>query len=448
MSVDPRRASLDDVRASLWFWPSLAAASSLLLTLVLLPVRPDPEARWVGWLWPGDVESASAMLQVVATAIMTATTLTFSLTVVALQLASQQFSPRLLREFARDRATQAVLAVLISTFVIALVGLRGMEPDRALPVLVVALALVMGLVSAGALLAFVGHIVRSLRVDTMMVSVHQEAAAVIAETYLPLGDTSKRPRPGFPGPDGGVLVPVGRSGFVRRVDPGGIAELARTHGVLLRLGVRPGDAVVLGAPVATAWPETGRDEVPVDELAEKLLGCVELGYERTGEQDSALGLRQLCDIAVKAISPGINDPVTAGHAVAYCADLLVRLQGCQLGEQEHVDRDGTVRLITPDRDHRYYLDLVCAPIRRFGRHEPMVLNALLRLLRDCAAAARTDEQRAEIGQQVDLVLAETDDELLAYDVDTVRDLGRRVRLALDGDVAAAFADRAGETRSV
>jgi uncharacterized membrane protein len=82
---------------------------------------------------------------------------------------------------------------------------------------------------------------------------------------------------------------------------------------------------------------------------------------------------------VKAISPGINDPVTAGHAVGYCADLLTRLQGRHLGWQQHTDDAGTPWLVTPDRDRRY-LDLACAPVRRFGTAEPLLLTALLRLL--------------------------------------------------------------------
>jgi uncharacterized membrane protein len=440
--------SEEDVRASLWFWPAVTAVLAFLTTLALLAVRPATDSRLAEIAFPGDASAAASVLQTVATSVMTAMTLTFSLAVVALQLASQQFSPRLLREFARDRRIQAVLAVLVSTFVVSLTGLRGLDPDRPLPVLVLALALLLGLLSALALLAFLGHLVRSLRVDTMMVAAHQEVCGTIADTYPDYEDLRKAPAPGLPGPDGGTLVPSRRSGFIRAVSPEMLVDIAQRHGLFLLLGMRPGDMVVQGGATGCVWRTDGSGAVDGEALADEVHEAIQTGYERTAEQDAGLGLRQLPDIAVKAISPSINDSVTAAHAVAYCADVLVRLQGRHLGPQQHLDSDGRPRVVTPDRDNRYYLDLVCAPVRRFGRSEPQVLTALLRLLRDCAVGARDDQQRIEIARQVDLVVADMDDGLLADDAEAVHDLARRARLALVGDVDAAYRDRAGETRSV
>ncbi|MGQ1840122.1 DUF2254 domain-containing protein [Kocuria turfanensis] len=445
MSTSNRSETL---RARLWFWPAVAGAASALLTLVLTTVRPAPGTAWATAVWPGGQDAASTVLQVVATSIMTATTLTFSLTVVALQLASQQFSPRLLREFARDAKIQAVLAVLVSTFVIALTGLAGMGSEAPLPVLVPALTLVMGLVSAGALVLFLGHIVRSLRVDSMMVAVHEQAAATVAEAYLDYEDHSKEPAPGLPGPEGGTLLPAQRSGFVQAIRPGPLVEACAEHGLFLLLGVRPGDHVTEGTPLGSAWTDDGAPAATANVLDEAVAQAVEVGFERTLEHDAALGLRQLTDIAVKAISPSVNDPITAAHAIGYCTDLLARLQHRKLGPQQHVDAAGTVRLVTPDRDHRYYLDLVCAPIRRFGAGEPLVLTALLRMLRACAATTRDDAQRAQIARQTELLLQSMDPGLIDSDAEEVREFAGRVHLALAGDLDDAFRDRAGETRSV
>jgi uncharacterized membrane protein len=437
----------ESMRASLWVWPVSTAFVAFLLTLALLTVRPGPDETWGLVLWPAGSEAASTVLQVVATSIMTATTLTFSITIVALQLASQQFSPRLLREFARDPKIQSILALLISTFVVSLTGLRGIDPSKPTPVLVPALVMILGLVSAGGLVGFVGHMVRSLRVDSMMVAVHQQTLATIRQTYPDANDHSKDPDPGLPGPSGGTLVRSSRSGFVKVVRPDILVRIAREHRVFLHLGIRPGDQIVVGAPLAGLWPDESAAHVDPKAIEAELTRGIEVGFERTAEQDAALGFRQLTDIAVKAISPSINDPVTAAHAVSFCADLLIALQRRKLGPQQHLDDDGVARVVTSDRDHRYYLDLVGGPLRRYGKSDPIVLIALLRMLRDCAASSATVEQRAEIQRQVDLILENMDPQLVPSDMDDARSMAKKVGLAIRGDLEAAYDDRAGETRS-
>ncbi|PKI92903.1 hypothetical protein CW368_00940 [Actinomycetales bacterium SN12] len=438
------RISWESLRASMWFWPMSASLLALVLTLALMPIQ-SPVGHQ-SWLWPGDAAGASALVQLVGTAVMAAATLTFSITVVALQLASQQFSPRLLREFARDPVTQAVLAVMLSTFVVSLTALRGIRTEQPLPVAVIVLVYVLGIASAGALLAFVGHLVRTLRVDTMMVAVHQEASRTIAQTYPGYGDTSKKPESGLEQHVKGTVFGAARSGFVREIHPEVLVEVAHKHDLIVRLDVRPGDHVVAGAPLGIVW---GKGAAPnaVKAVSDRAAVAIEIGSERTSDQDVAFGLRQLTDIAVKAISPGINDPVTAATSLGHSADLLTQLQSRQLGTQAHHDAAGNVRVLTPDRDHRYYLDLVCAPVRRYGSREPIVLTALLRLLRDCARTARDEEQRQEIRRQRDLVLAGIADEVVPADRDLIADLADRVEQVIEGEVARGYRDRAGETRS-
>jgi uncharacterized membrane protein len=445
-----RRISFEDVRLSLWFLPLMSALVALVAALALSEVAPGADSRLGRLPWPGDYDTASTVLQVVATSIITITSLSFSLVVVALQLASQQFSPRLLREFARDWVIQAVLSVLVSTFVFALTVLLSLRADEALPKLAVLLGYLLGLLSIVALLAFIGHIVRALRIDTMMVAVHAETVATMRQSY-PSTEQPEPDRPDdLPDASGGTCVPAPRSGFVKVIEPGHLVEAAVEHDVVLWMLLRPGDHLVCGTPMATA---RGRDGTPVSaetagRLARAVMGGIELGYERTSEQDTALGLRQLTDIAVKALSPGINDPVTAAHAIGYCADLLVQLNAHRLGPQVHSDGGGQARVVLPDRDARYYLELVCGPVRRYGRAEPTVLTALLRMLRDVALAARSDEQREEVRRQAGLVLATAPEDMLDEDAEQVRDVARRVEQVLRGEVAAAFVDRAGETRSL
>ncbi len=173
-----------------------------------------------------------------------------------------------------------------------------------------------------------------------------------------------------------------------------------------------------------------------------------LGYERTLEQDVAYGFRQLEDIAVRALSPAINDPVTAGHAIGHMSDLIVSLAGRRLGPRLHADDNGVGRVVTADRDLRYFLDLSCAQVRRYGQRDSSVLNALLRLLRDVATVARDDAQRAEVERQVALVVGAVPPSVQDQDRLEVESMAGRVRCALRGDVSGAYTDRSGETRSL
>lgn len=464
MSV--RRDAPSRLRATLWFAPAAGTTVVGVVTALLLRLRPVPGSALAELGWPGTASTASTMLQLVATSAITAATLTFSLTVIALQLSSQQFSPRLLRDVSRDRLIQGSMGVLVATFVAAVLTLRGLDARRPLPSVALAFVFLLALASAGAVIGFVGHLVRMLRVDTLMVRVHQQTRDTVGQTYPPYDDGAPvTVHPELPGPDGGMLVPVPRSGFVRVVEPAPLVEIARRHDLFVRIGVRPGDQVVRGTPLAAVWSRTGvargapkpdpsapdTSALDTSALARELLGGVSLGYERTEDQDVAFGFRRLVDLALKAISPAVNDPTTAAESMGYCADLLVGLMGRRLGPDLHCDDDGVPRVVTADRDIRYYLDLACAQLRRSGRGDPTVLTALLRLHRDCALAARDAEQRLAVAHQIDLVeqqvAALPAQELLPEDIDAVYDMIRRARLALAGEVARAYADRAGETRS-
>lgn len=439
-------------RSPLWLWPTGSGVAAFAVALPLARFRPARGSAWAA-LWPGDVDSAATALQAVATTSVTVTTLTFSLTVVTLQLASQQFSPRLLRRYARDSATKTVLTVLTCTFVFAITTLSFLGAQKPVPAPALVTAMVLGVASLAAVLAYLTHIVREVRVDSMMRAVHEETATAIGMFYPARDD----PRPLSPGEvdldeAAGAMVSATSSGFVRLVDVPALVECARRHGVLVRLDARPGDLVVAHSPLATVWARGGPGVAPpeavTDETAAAINATVTIAYERTLDQDVAFGFRQLEDIAVKAMSPGINDPVTAVAAVGHMADLLVRLADRRLGPTLHLDSEGEARAIVPDRDMRYYLDLACGQLRRFAAGEPTVLAALLRMLRDLAVVVRDGEHRDEVRRAADAVRDAVAPSVSAADAEQVRDLHDRVLAALEGHVPRAYADRSGETRSV
>jgi uncharacterized membrane protein len=454
-----RKVSAERWRSSLWLWPLVAGGGAFVAAVALTRIRPADGTLLTG-MWRGGPVAAMNVLTAIATSVMTATALIFSLTVLALQLASQQFSPRLLREFASDPVTKQVLSLLSATFVFSLVAASGLAEDEDVPTIAVTLGLLLGVASLNAILAFIAHIVRVLRVETMMVMVHDQASDAIETFYPPYDDhRSHLPEELDLDDEVGVLVSASRSGFVQMTDVEGLVSRAAEDDVVVRIHSRAGDHIVQGTPIATVW---GRDGAPLAEVEDGTIAAIrsaiQVGYERTIAQDAGFGFRQLEDIAVRAMSPSVNDPVTAAHAVGHMGDLLARLVGCRLGPTLHLDGDGVGRAVVPDRDLRYYLELSCGQLRRFSTSEPSVLVALLRsgladvlvsrMLRDTAASCRDDHQRLEVRRAAAAIVEGMDASVIEVDAESVLDLRSRVELALEGDLTAAFGDRAGETRSM
>jgi uncharacterized membrane protein len=440
-----RLPSWGDLRTALWIWPAVASVISFLVGLFAAGLSPEVDQRLSLWSWPGDHDGARAFLQVVAGSVITITSLTFSLVVVALQLASQQFSPRLLREFARDRITQWVLGILVGTFVLSLTVLRQVDELAELPRLALALTFIMALISVASLLGFLGHIARMIRVDTILTAVHSETVDAI-NRHHELREETKPEHESFLQEalsEDRALVSSERSGFVQEVDIAKLMKGACSLDIAIVMLVRSGDHVMVGTPLAMViGPQSRTADV------EKFMpGSVVLGFERNLQHDPGLGLQQLSDIAVKALSTSINDPTTAGHAVGHLGDLLVRLFSRRLGRVVHCDVTGAPRVVTLDRDLRFYLDVAVAQIRRFGAQHPTVLIALLRMLRDLATVATEEAQRTEIERQIGLILATAAIETSTIDEQEIEEAARRARLALSGDIREAYLDRAGESRS-
>ncbi len=398
------RGLAEQLRGSLWFLPTLAVVAAVVMAELAIMV-PNPSSGAVARLLTSDVEGARALLAAVAGSVITVTGLVFSLMVVSLQLASQQFSPRLLRTFMRDRGTQLVLAVFLATFAYALAVLRGVEggAEPYVPQVAVAGAFALALASVAALVYFVHHATEEIRVDTMMRDVERETLQTIDRVYSELsGPAASALKP----PPGAVPLPAHESGFIQDVTVDGLAEIARRFDVLLSLHVPIGDYVVEGAPLMWAWHPDGHgpDDPTVGSLHQAASDAVQIGYERTQQGDVGFGIRQLVDVAVKSLSPAINDPTTAVHAIGRLTALLWTLAGRCLEAMVGRDSRGAVRATIPSRGFDEYLDLACGQIRRYGAGEPAVTTALLSMLAVVAGAVSTDAERDAICHEAQLVL--------------------------------------------
>jgi len=444
MSLPNPGAVVEEVRGSLWFVPTVAVVVWVVLALALVRVEVPQRSFLADVIFSGGAEGARGMLQAVAGSVITVTGLTFSLTVVTLQLASSQFSPRLLRTFLRDTGNQVVLAVFISTFAYCLTVLRTIRAGddgtaEFVPQLAVSVGFLLALASVGALVYFIDHITTEIRVDTMMRNVELDTRQLIDRLHPPSdqdaedqADAVSWARP----PEHAEAVRATRSGFLTSVSARPLLRLATEQGLVLELEPKMGDRVVEGAPLAWCWPSapasTRRAEPQA--LQADVQAALTIGTERTLQSDVAYGMRQLVDVAVKALSPGVNDPTTAIHATGRLAPLLRVLAERPPGPLVWRDEEKTARLVVRRPGFEALLRDVCGQIRRFGAAEPTVMAALLDLLREAGDGARDAARRQAVLTEIDLVeraAGRSVDE--PADFEPVAAAARAARRAVEGD---------------
>jgi uncharacterized membrane protein len=251
------------------------------------------------------------------------------------------------------------------------------------------------------LVYFVHHLAHSIQVDQVLKQVERETVRVVEEAR---GTADQAPVPAPP--PGAAVIPAGRSGYVQTFHLEGLAARARQYSAVVAVVPMIGEHVVAGAPLARAWSQSGAaglSEQALRALAAEAQHGIRVGFERTAEQDAAFGVRQLADIASKALSPAVNDPYTAVQAVDHLSVVLSRLATTPLGPWVVRDGDGTVRVHVAARDWSYFLDLGLGQVRRYGHQEPRVVLALLRVS-GALATFCNDERRRELCDFVRVLL--------------------------------------------
>jgi uncharacterized membrane protein len=394
------------VRTQLWPLPVVGVVMALVLGVVLPHVDRHADAALPSWLdsvlFSGDPGAARTVLDAISSSLITVTSLTFSLTVVTLQLASSQFSPRLLRTFTSDVFVQATLALFLATFTFSLTVLRSVRSSGDaqtvfVPRISVTASFLLAMASVIGLVVFLAHLARQIRIETMLRDVHADATATIEAVLSPRsqahGPTDPAPTP----PPHASMLLAQSSGFLVRVDEDELLACAAKHDIFCVLDAQPGASVVAGTPIGSIWSPTG--PLPPDD-AGQLRRCIgkamHIGFERTAAQDVGYGLRQLTDVANKALSPGINDPTTAVHALGHISAVLCELADRELGSVMLHDDAGYVRVVLRRPDLADLLDLAITQPRRYGCSDPQVMMRLFRLLEEVAWHAATPDQRGVV----------------------------------------------------
>ena len=394
-------------RSALWPLPTAAVLVAVVVGVVLPELDAgldDGGTGPLGLAFGGGPAAARDLLAVIAGSHISVVALVFSLTVVALQLASSQYSPRLLQTFSADRVVQVTLAQLSATFVYALTVLRTVRTEAAteidsafVPRMSITLAFLLAIGSVIAVLVFLGHLARSLRVETMLRDVHAEGGPVL-DRELPRDRAEDPAAHRLPSGEPSVVC-AGSSGFVTDIDEQRLVAAAAESDAVVLLSRRIGDPAVVGTPVAHVWGARPGD------LADAVRDSLSLAFERAPARDVAYSLRKVVDIAVRALSPGTNDPTTAVHALSHVSAMLGDLLERPLHHRFLCDDEGRLRLVVPQWDAATLVAMAVEEPLHFGSGQPAVLRRLAALLREVAWRAPDGTVDGELRTALDRCIA-------------------------------------------
>jgi len=416
---------------SLWFIPGVLTVLSALGAYFLVEFdrgieEPDRLREWA-FLFEVGSEGARQTLTAIAQSIITVTGVVFSVTIIALQLTASQFTPRVLRTYMRDRGTQWVLGIFISTFTFTLLVQRtvGSEPgsdeDAFVPVLAVTTAIALALLSVGALIYFINHIAQSIRASQIIDSVTADARSLVDRLFpddIGEGDPSEPEAiPELP-PVPHAVIRNRRGGYLNELNEEALFDTASEGGALIRMEPGMGHFVLPGESLASVWFREGTNSEERAKIEKKVEKAFVLSGEWTLHQDLERALVELSDIAVRALSPSLNDPTTATMCVDRLGELLVLLGRRRTPRRFRHDGDQRVGFIANRLSYERAVGVSFEKIRHHGASNPSVAIRLVqvcgRIMRQ-VPVHRRNSLRVEIRSTL---------ELARMSIDSTTDLAR------------------------
>ncbi len=373
----------------------------ILLAILLVQIDAN---RWLpSWLldtpflYNGGGTGARTLLGAVVSSTIGVAGTVFSITIAALSLAAGQMGPRLLRNFVKDRGNQVTLGAFLGTFSYALMVLRTVRTQDEgvfVPHISLTFGILLAFMCVGTLIYFVGHMAGRINVDTVIGLVSEDVKSAIYRLTLDEAGPSPLPADFW---RGAIPVLDERSGYLQQLDSSGLARWAADNDVLVQLLVRPGDYVFPGAPIALI---TRR----VDGCESAIVAATALGGQRGSAMDLEFPIRQLVEVAVRALSPGINDPHTAISVIDRLGASLCDLAPRQLSTGVVMYEDRPV-LFVPDIDYDGLVDAMFHMIRQNGSTSTAVLIRILGILTAAVNVERNECRRKTLRRHADLVLS-------------------------------------------
>lgn len=427
-----------DLRSSFWFVPAIIVSGAVLLATTLISIDASFDLHIVE-RWPllfgAGAEGSRGLLTAVAGSMITVAGVVFSITLVALSLTSSQYTSRVLRNFMRDRVNQTVLGVFVGIFAYCLVVLRtirGGDEGAFVPSLAVMAGLILAFVGIAYLIYFIHHIALSIQASNIIATVARETIDAIDHLF-PEGvgeeadDALQDELLHFKKEQAWTVVPARTTGYIESIDSEALLAFARKHRIVVRMERGIGEFVVEGSPLTSiAGPTTDIDE----ETTKTLNSVYIIGRQRTTDQDAGFGIRQIVDIAMKALSPGVNDSTTAIMCVDYLTAILVRLTSRRISSSRR-EEDGELRLIARGPSFDSLLSESFDQIRQNSERNVAVLRRLLQALEEIASATVQAKRRQVLKRQVASVAAMAERTIPAVEIASVTNALARVTEVLD-----------------
>ncbi|HUB45810.1 MAG TPA: DUF2254 domain-containing protein [Acetobacteraceae bacterium] len=347
---------------------------------VLFPSRQDPQV-------------AQVILSVIATSIMTVVSIVFAILLMTLTLASTQFSPRILISFVRDKNMQWTLGVFLGTFCYCMAAMPAARslPTPFVPVVTVSGAMLLALVAVGWLVFFIHHISQSISVNNIVDRIARETEEVIDELMPEQRRFESMARP-VEMNEAATPIPSQQSGYIRFIDIHRLLDLAKAWRIRVRVERRVGQFIPAGVPLIMVSREDRLDPLRITEL----LGAFDIGPTRTLQQDVEFGVIMIVDIALRAISPAVNDPSTAISCIDQLSRVLIRWLGRAPPEPVLYDPPHVARVLVPWIGIDGMFDTAFEQIRHYAATDLAVSLRLLRAIMDIGQTVQRSDIKAAL----------------------------------------------------
>ena len=430
------RKIVTDLRSSFWFLPAIVVLIAASLAIFAVEVDSALGAEALSRfprLFGARAEGSRQLLAAIACSTITVAGVVFSITIVALSLTSAQYSPRVLRNFMRDRWNQAVLGIFVGVYVYCILVLRTVRggEDAFVPAVSIVVAIAMALVSIGFLIFFIHHIATSIQVSEITARIARETISAIREHYPTRQGEQPSPGRSSSAPDGQwVAVNALQSGYIQSVDDGALLDYARRIGRVLRMERAVGEFVIAREPLV--WV-AGPAE-PDQPVAALIRSACSINTYRDVSHDPDFGMQQLVDIALKALSPGINDTATARNSLNYLISILSELvgRGAESAERYWYDEAGKPLLVRKVHSFQHFLNSIFDAIRRSSAGNPDMMLHALHSLERLGRTVDTSLMRRAMARHVSAIeMASTREDLVEPDRVTLAQAASEVRRMLE-----------------